>query len=272
MYDLESWNYSEYNQEIRQRVQWDARAKIPLGVVKLKKRKKWCVRDTPAASSRCTPDVFSRFSWEGTWVAAWHFAGFMRPLRMVPGPVHLSPLNSLLASPFFHLVHAFGLFVESPLLDKVLCRLGPWWMPVAWAPAFQSTQWAATESTHADRSASSTPKRHASSFVNRPAARHREGFRFACVPCVRARIYIYIRCREFTERKRAVSFILCFSPEVLSSNLTLLLCPTIFRENKRAVPDYVLRKSAEMTFNKPQIYRYIQRGINICCDNFVNVS
>lgn len=28
---------------------------------------------------------------EGTWVAAWHFAGFMRPLRMVPGPVHLSP-------------------------------------------------------------------------------------------------------------------------------------------------------------------------------------
>lgn len=27
-------------------------------------------------------------------MAAWHFAGFMRPLRMVSGPVHLFPLQS----------------------------------------------------------------------------------------------------------------------------------------------------------------------------------
>lgn len=39
--------------------------------------------DTPAASS-WTYFLASR---EGTWVAAWHFAGFMRPLRIVPGPV-----------------------------------------------------------------------------------------------------------------------------------------------------------------------------------------
>lgn len=57
------------------------------------------------------------------------------------GPRVRSSLSSPLRSPSFfpsHLVHAFGLFVESPLLDKVLCRLGPWWMPIAWAPAFQS--------------------------------------------------------------------------------------------------------------------------------------
>lgn len=79
-------------------------------------------------------------------MAAWHFAGFMRPLRIVPGPV--PPLTSLsLALPRFfksrgflfpflsHGVHACSpplvpqgvetFFVESPLLDKVLCRLGP---------------------------------------------------------------------------------------------------------------------------------------------------
>lgn len=39
--------------------------------------------DTPAASC-WTYFLASR---EGTWVAAWHFAGFMRPLRIVPGPV-----------------------------------------------------------------------------------------------------------------------------------------------------------------------------------------
>lgn len=44
----------------------------------------------------------------------------------------------------------------------------------------------ATESARF-RPASSTPKRHASSFVNRPAARRKEGFR----PCVRARSRIY---------------------------------------------------------------------------------
>ena len=79
-------------------------------------------------------------------MAAWHFAGFMRPLRIVPGPV--PPLTSLslalprffksrgFLSPFLsHGVHACSpplvpqgvetFFVESPLLDKVLCRLGP---------------------------------------------------------------------------------------------------------------------------------------------------
>lgn len=79
------------NQEIRHRMhRWDARAKIPLGVVKLKKRKKWCVRYTSCLVSLHLGRIFSLLQ-EGTWVAAWHFAGFMRPLRMVPGPVHLSP-------------------------------------------------------------------------------------------------------------------------------------------------------------------------------------
>lgn len=121
-------------------------------------------------------------------------------------------------------------------------------MPVAWASAFQSAQWAATKSTrgsvgfvHAEKTRVQLCKSSGCQAQGRVS--------FCMRACVRARTH----CREFTKRKHAISFILCFSSEVLSSNLTPLLYPTIFRENKRAVPDYVLHKSAEMTFNKPLI-------------------
>lgn len=99
----------------------------------------------------------------------------------------------------------------------------------------------ATESARF-RPASSTPKRHASSFVNRPAARRKEGFHL----CVRARAHA--RSREFTERKRAVSFILCFAPEVLSSDLSpRFYIRRYFARINATVPNYVVHKPAGMT-------------------------
>lgn len=128
---------------------------------------------------------------------------------------------------------------------------------------------------HAGRSASSTPKRHASSFVNRPAARYREGFHFACV-----RAYVNACCtrtytllRIYRTKARRKFYTLFLAGGIIVQSLTPLLYPTIFRENKRAVPDYVLRKSTEMTFNKPRACIFdVFNGINICYDNFVNIS
>ena len=180
----------------------------------------------------------------------------MRPLRMVPGPVHLSPpqfpsrVSVLPSRPRLRTFCRVAITRQSPLPFGTLmdARCVGTGVPVGSMGCDRIHTRGSVGFFHAEKTRVQLCK---SSGCQ---AQGRVSF---CVPtcvraCARARAYIY--CREFTEPKRAVSFILCFSPEVLSSNLTLLLCPTIFRENKRVVPDYVLRKSAEMTFNKTQIY------------------
>jgi len=150
-------------------------------VAKLKKRKKerrenekQRVRYTSCLVSLRLGRIFSLLR-EGTWVAAWHFAGFMRPLRMVPGPVHLPPSPPSSRSPCPHpAVHAFGLFCGvaitrqsplpfGPLMDARCVGTGVPLGPIGLRP-----------NPHAVSRL--PPKGHASSFVN-PALEREPGGR-----------------------------------------------------------------------------------------------
>lgn len=108
-------------------------------------------------------------------------------------------------------------------------------MPVAWAPAFQSAQWAATESTRVRPASSSMPKGHASSFCKSSGCQAK-----GRVSSLHTRTY----GREFTKRKRArrkfYTCILCFASEMYVY-YRLILYSIIFCENKRAVSNYAFR-------------------------------
>lgn len=149
---------------------------------KLKKVKQTGTLDAPAASFRRTIAwTYFLASREGTWVAAWHFAGFMRPLRIVPGPLPPSLLLFLRYDGTRQFVRSWSrcprVFPPCPARaanflqsrhysTKSFARLGPL-MDAHCVGIVVPLYPMGCDRIHGRLLCT---KRHASSFVNRPAA------------------------------------------------------------------------------------------------------
>lgn len=115
-------------------------------------------------------------------------------------------------------------------------------MPIAWAPAFHSAQW--LRPNPYGRSASSTPKRHASSFVNCTAASREEGFRIRSVRAL-PRIYSAKARRKFRTLFNAEGIIVENRPR------PAFTFDDISRKDKRARRQIM---PTDATLNKARIY------------------
>lgn len=137
----------------------------------------------------------------GTWVAVWHFAGFMRPLRMVPGSVHLSLLLLVhITVPFppprprLRTFCRVAITRQSPLPFGLLmdARCVGTGLPVG-------SMGCDRIHTRSTRLLLPCRKDTRPAFVNRPAVRQKEGFHL----CTRAHTVENL----LNESARAVSFV-----------------------------------------------------------------